>query len=177
MTAPQVISADSHVQEPPELYAEWIPSKYRAKAPHVEKRNGGRYMIVDGKRPRRLDIAAAATNDDDQNREFRDDDEGGRNIERRLKDLARDGVTGEVIYPNSSLALFNSDDAGYQIAVAQAYNDWAADFAAEAPGRLASVALLSPNSAQSATNELVRIAREGRIKQAGFLVNDVSTDM
>ena len=118
MTEPRIISADSHVQEPPELYDKWIPSKYRDKIPRVEERDGGQYIVFDGMRPRRLDIADQEVNEDDENREFRGDDEGGRNIDRRLKDLERDGVSAEVIYPNSSLMLFCSNDTGYQFAIA-----------------------------------------------------------
>ena len=161
MTKPQIISADSHVQEPPELYAKWIPAKYRDRVPRVEERNGGRYLIVDGKRPRRLDIAAAATTDDDENREFRGDDEGGRNIDRRLKDLARDGVTAEVIYPNSSLALFNSDDAGYQLAVAQAYNDWCIDLFGSHGKLFTPVGIVPVRDIGLAVKEVERIAKRG----------------
>ena len=65
----KVISADSHVQEPPELY-ERIPKSLRHRAPHVVERDGARYLVVDGRRPRRLDVAESRTTDDDRNREF-----------------------------------------------------------------------------------------------------------
>ena len=53
-----IISADSHVQEPPELYEERLPEKFRHRAPRIEEREDGSvYCIVDGKRPRRLDLA------------------------------------------------------------------------------------------------------------------------
>ena len=68
----KVISADSHVQEPPELY-DRIPKSLRHRAPHVVERNGARYLIVDGRRPRRLDLADARTTDEDRDREFRED--------------------------------------------------------------------------------------------------------
>ena len=46
----KVISADSHVQEPPELY-ERIPKSLRHRAPRIVEREGARYLIVDGRRP------------------------------------------------------------------------------------------------------------------------------
>lgn len=33
MTGLPVISADSHIQEPPELYSEWLDAKFRDRAP------------------------------------------------------------------------------------------------------------------------------------------------
>ena len=104
MTTQRIISADSHIQEPPELYSTWLPEKFRDRAPHVVERDGGRYLMVDGKRPRRLDMAKRRLEGDDDQREFRDGSTG-RDIERRLGDQARDGVHAEVIYPNMSLAL------------------------------------------------------------------------
>ena len=82
MAGDRVISADSHVQEPPELYTERLDKKFRDRAPHVEERDGHKYFIVDGKKPRRMDFAEARIDEDDQNREFRDDPSGGRDIER-----------------------------------------------------------------------------------------------
>ncbi len=107
MSVAPVISADSHVQEPPELYSEWLDARFRDRVPRRETRDGKTYVIVDGKKPRRVDLADARADEDDQDREFRNDPTGGRDVDRRLGDMARDGVAGEVIYPNSSLALYS----------------------------------------------------------------------
>jgi len=120
----KVISADSHVQEPPEIF-ERLPKSLRHRAPRIVERDGARYLVIDGRRPRRLDIADARTTEDDRDREFREDPSEGRDIDRRLADLERDGVSAEVIYPNRSLNLFMSPAPDYQLAVAQAWNDWA----------------------------------------------------
>ena len=57
MSKPRVISADSHVQEDPLLYQERVPKKYRDRVPHLEERDGARYYVMEGKKPRRLDVA------------------------------------------------------------------------------------------------------------------------
>ena len=126
MTGLHVISADSHVQEPPDLY-ERLPRAMRDRAPRKVERDGKTYIVVDGRKPRRIDLAESRATADDQNREFRNDPSGGRDLEVRLTDLKRDGITAEVIYPNQSLALYMSPEPAYQMAVAQAYNDWAAE--------------------------------------------------
>ena len=160
MTAQRIISADSHIQEPPELFSDWLPEKFRHKAPRIVERDGGRYLIVDGKRPRRLDIAEGRLEGDDDQREFRDGSTG-RDIERRLADQARDGVHAEVIYPNSALSLYNSRDAGYQNAVAGAYNDWILDLFSGHGDRMAPVAIVPVSDIDAAVREVERVAKLG----------------
>ena len=160
MTTQRIISADSHIQEPPELYSTWLPEKFRDRAPHVVERDGGRYLMVDGKRPRRLDIAARSLEGDDDQREFRDGSTG-RDIERRLSDQARDGVHAEVIYPNMSLSLYNSRDADYQNTVARAYNDWIIELFGGHSDRLVPVAIVPVIDIDAAVKEVKRVARLG----------------
>ncbi len=161
MTELTIISADSHVQEPDELYSERIPERFRSKAPHVVERDGGLYRIVDGKTPRRMDIARTRETEADQDREFRGDESGGRDLDRRLADQARDGVAAEVIYPNTSLHLYNSDDAGYQHAVARAYNDWAIELFGRRRDRFAPVAIVPVADLDQAVAEVERAAKLG----------------
>ena len=96
----KIISADSHVQEPKTLYLERVPAKYHHRLPRVEEREDGTYSIVEGRKPRRLDVAKARETEGDKVREFRDDEYGGRDIPRRLADQEKDGISGEIIYPN-----------------------------------------------------------------------------
>ena len=87
-----VISADSHIQEPDEIYADRLDKAFREKAPRVvTNADGSTYRIIDGKRPRRMDVAASRETEDDQNREFRSDPSGGRDLSRRVADQGRDG--------------------------------------------------------------------------------------
>ena len=70
MTELPVISADSHIQEPPEL---WLNAKCRHRAPRTETRDGKTYVITDDKKPRRIDLADGRVNEEDQDRDFRGD--------------------------------------------------------------------------------------------------------
>ena len=156
----KVISADSHVQEPPELY-ERIPKSLRHRAPHIVERDGARYLVVDGRRPRRLDIAETRTTEEDRDREFRKDPSGGRDLDRRLADLERDGVSAEVIYPNQSLGLFMSPAPDYQLAVAKAWNDWASEHFGAHRDRFAPVAMTPVHDVDAAVAEVERAAKLG----------------
>lgn len=161
MSDAPVISADSHVQEPSELYNEWLDKKFRDRAPRIEVRDGAQYSVVDGKKLRRVDLAEERSDEDDQNREFRDDPTGGRDIERRLKDQERDGVSAEVIYPNSSLFLYNSSDPGYQFAVARAYNDWGIGLFGQRKDKFLPVAIVPVIDLDDAVSEVERVAKAG----------------
>ncbi|MBT5191634.1 MAG: amidohydrolase [Rhodospirillaceae bacterium] len=161
MTEMPVISADSHIQEPPELYSEWLDAKFRDRAPRTVSRDGKTFVLVDGKKPRRIDLADERANEEDQDREFRSDPTGGRDVDLRLKDMARDGVMAEVIYPNSSLALYLSPNAGYQYAVALAYNDWLIQNFSAHKNQFAPVGIVPVIDIGDAVAEVQRVAKLG----------------
>ena len=127
----RIISADSHAEEPSELY-ERLPPEYRARAPHMEERDGGLYWIQEGQRPVRQDVAGSKLTEEDRRREFREGAgerggwgrEAGTDIPLRLADLEEDGVSAEVIYPQGLFKVVASPDPDYQMAFARLYNDW-----------------------------------------------------
>ena len=112
------ISTDSHVTEPIELYGERVNAEFRDRVPRIETQDGWRTLLVEGLDPRKLMTA--------------DEREvaivGGVDADERIADQERDGVTAEVIFPTFALqACFASEDAGLQLALCRAYNDWATD--------------------------------------------------
>ena len=162
MAGLKAISADSHVQEAPELFETRVPEEFRPRLPHMEEgEDGAKYRVVEGRKKRRFDIAAENINEDDMEREFRLDPSGGTDIPYRLKDQDRDGVTAEVLYPNSLLALFAAPDPKYQIAVARAYNDWAIELFGGHVDRFAPAALVPVIDVPTAVEEVKRVAGLG----------------
>jgi len=167
------ISADSHVQEPNSLYEDRVPAEYRHRTPHVEERNGATYLVREGKRDRRLDLAASRITEEDMDREFRRDQSGGRDISIRLSDQERDGIRGEVIYPNHGLSLFSSPDPGYQMAVAKAYNDWMIELFGPHPDRFAPAAIVPVADVPAAVDEVRRVHKMGyRVISVPVAMND-----
>ena len=79
MAGYKIISADSHVQEPAELY-ERLPKKYHGKAPRTVEMNGGKYILYDGQSPIRLDLVETRLTDEDRRWEFRGDRGGGADV-------------------------------------------------------------------------------------------------
>ena len=50
----KIISADSHVAEPPELYTELVAPEFRHRTPKIVEKTGGRTGWWEGRKRRRL---------------------------------------------------------------------------------------------------------------------------
>jgi predicted TIM-barrel fold metal-dependent hydrolase len=162
MTQP-IISADSHVFEPPDLWQSRVGSEYRDRAPRVAAlKDGGEAMLFDdGSRIPYVGFGSAgdrgrtsAVMPLDQVRS------GGWDPAARLRDMDADGIQAEVLYPSFGMRLFNLQDAGLQLACMRAYNDWLAEYFSAAPERLLGQALL-PLDVDAALGELERIGGRG----------------
>ena len=138
----RMISADSHITEPPNCYRDHIDPEFRDRAPHIEHIDGGGdIFVIDGmKTPVPLGIVAAAGKPAEQIRllgtRFEDLHRGGWDPEARLADQDRDGVAAEVIYPTVGMAICNHRDADYKKACFDAYNRWLAEYCGAHPDRL-----------------------------------------
>ena len=156
----KIISADSHLEEPQELWKR-LPSKYLEKAPHTVERNGGTYQLYDGLPPIRLDLLEGRLTEEDKSREFRNDRSGGTDISLRLADLALDGVSAEVIYPNSIFHIYSSPDPEYQLAAATMYNDWQIEIFREYPEVFIPAAVIPTIDIPAAVKEAQRAVSNG----------------
>ena len=129
----KLISADSHVDEPLELWQERLPVHLRHKAPHIEVRDGKRLMIQDGMRPKKMTMGSDEKTDEDKLRE-----QGrlqGWDVGYRLNAQDIDGVGAEVVYPGTfGLEMACSPDAEFQGEVARVYNDWTTELFGEPKG-------------------------------------------
>ena len=86
---------------------------------------------------------------------------GGYDPEQHLKDMALDGVAGEVLYPSQGLFYFRVADSGLMSAIFRAYNDWIAEFCRTDPNRLKGIAMINLDDVQEGIRELERAARLG----------------
>jgi len=86
---------------------------------------------------------------------------GGYYPEQHLKDMALDGVAGEVLYPSQGLFYFKVADPLLMSAIFRAYNDWLAEFCRTDPARLKGIAMINLDDVQDAIKELERAARLG----------------
>jgi predicted TIM-barrel fold metal-dependent hydrolase len=138
-----VISADSHITEPPNTYLDHIDPAFRDRAPRmVDGGEGvGDLFVIDGMRtPVPMGLVAAAGKPAEEIRvmgvRFEDLHRSGWDPSARLADQERDGVSAEVIYPTVGMQLCNHPDGDYKKACFDAYNRWVAEYCAVAPARL-----------------------------------------
>ncbi len=84
---------------------------------------------------------------------------GRPELETRLRDLDRDGIDAEVIYPNRGLLMWASPDPAHQTAMCKVWNDWALEFFAPQKQRCAPVAAVAPKDVETAVKEVERVAK------------------
>lgn len=155
-----LISADSHVAEPEELW-DRLPEDLRAERPVLETLpDGGERYTIEGST-----IALPlqeALSEDDWRREYRGDPSGARDLTRRLADMAHEGVDAQVIFPEAGLGLCGGDGSReYHVAIAKAYNDWVIDAFAPEPQRFRPAALIPTDDANAAFEEAERCLKKG----------------
>ncbi len=171
MAEPQLISADSHVNEPGDLWVERIDKAFRDRAPRVvdnlPDRQPGSYLVLEGIQPIHLTQGLGAGKKPEelpkffQESTYKDARRGGWDPAERLKDMALDGVEAEVIYTTLGFRQFWFTDAALQQACFRAYNDWLAEYCAYVPKRLAGLALISLYDIDAAIRELRRCRQMG----------------
>jgi predicted TIM-barrel fold metal-dependent hydrolase len=167
----KLVSADSHVNEPGDLWVERIDKAFRDRAPRVVDnlpgRQPGSYLVLEdippihltqglgaGKKPEELPTFFQQTT-------YKDARPGGWDPAERLKDMEMDGVEAEVIYTTLGFRQFWFKDAALQQACFRAYNDWLAEYCSYAPKQLAGLALISLYDIEEAVRELQRCRQMG----------------
>ena len=164
------ISADSHVNEPPELFAERVPARLRDRVPRTEIVDGEPRLLIEGMRPRKIPRGRVELEGEDLERS----QAGGYDPEQRIRDQDRDGVAAEVVFPTLSLqSSFSTPDPELQMALARAYNDWAADVFAAWPERFAPAAIVPMLDIEAACAEARRSIERGM--RTLFLPSQVPT--
>src|SRR2546430_217986 len=165
---PLVLSSDSHVFEPPDLWQTRIDRAFRDRAPRIQRIDGTDYIVVEADQIlsgigliSNAGARFAAPETISAQGRFEDVHRGGCAPAQHLKDMALDGVAGEVLYPSQGLFYFKVADPLLMSAIFRAYNDWLADFCRTDSARLKGIAMINLDDVQDAITELERAARLG----------------
>ena len=126
-----LISSDSHVMEPGDLWATRLPKGLRDQAPTFPD------TVSEQAKP------------------------GGWDPNERLKEMAVDGVSLEVLYATRGMTLFRIEDVPLQEACVRAFNDWLIEYCAASPDRLFGIGLISLYDVDHAVAELERCRNAG----------------
>jgi predicted TIM-barrel fold metal-dependent hydrolase len=169
MTVDVVISADSHVMEPADLWTSRLPAALREHAPEVRPNpdKPGWLFYAPTLPPSTVSGSWGAGVDRAKFQEhletagYESARPSGWDPVERLKDQDVDGVHAEVLYGTLGMRLFRMTDAALQRTIFAVYNDWLAEFCAHAPDRLHGLGLISLWDVDEGVRELERCAALG----------------
>jgi predicted TIM-barrel fold metal-dependent hydrolase len=159
----RLVSADSHVNEPPGLWVDRVPARFKERAPHVVHLDAGDAWIIEGaKEPITFGMNACAGLEPTNMKawlRFEDIRTGGWDPAARVKEMDQDGVDAEVLYPTPRLSagILANLDADYHHAMVRAYNDWLCEYASYAPERFGGMAILPNRGVEPAIEEMERV--------------------
>jgi uncharacterized protein len=165
-----IVSADSHIIEPADLWTARVPQGLRQRAPRVVRQDfHGResdVFVAEGLTPFPVSGFAVAGFDpsefpDRMTRGYAGVRPSAWDPTLRIADQERDGVAGEVLYPSLAMTLFQLEDGELRAASFAAYNDWLAEYCSHSPRRLAGVAMISLDDPAQAAGHLAATVRQG----------------
>jgi predicted TIM-barrel fold metal-dependent hydrolase len=168
----RLISGDSHVNEPPELFTSRVPATLKERVPRIEHFPEGDGWVIEGaKDPINFGMNACAGQGPDELRgwvRFEDIRRGGYDPAARLVEMEADAVDAEILYPTPRLAqgIVANPDPDLHLAMVRAYNDWLSDYVAHAPERFGGLVLLPNCGSAAAADELRRVAGRAGIRGA-----------
>lgn len=167
----KLVSADSHVIEPPDLWTSRVDRKYVDRAPRIIRGETSDLFVCEGALTEKMGIGLLATarkwkepkgwDEYNHRGRFAEVCKGGYDPEFRLKLLEPEGVEAELLYTSLGLNLYSLPDLELQLACFKAFNDWMAEFCSAAPTRLFGVAMIPTEPVDVALTELQRCAHMG----------------
>lgn len=191
----KLISADDHVQEPPDLWLERLSkTKWGDRIPHVAMQPGGveRWVlngkVVDNRAGAVTPVARVGALLSDPYADpptWSDVPKAAYEPAERLKAMDRDGVDVQVLYPGaagvSGEFLAAIEDPELELACVQAYNDWLIDTWAASSDRFVTQCLVPVTSVEAAATEMERAIGKGHkgvaMPAAPWRINEGSTHL
>ena len=165
----RLISSDSHIVEPPDLWQERIAPKFKDRAPYlVHEKDTDQWMVdgnhkfgvvgVAGQAGQRFEDASKLSL---KGRFELNVPRGGWDPHAHVEDLDVDDVAGALIFPTEGLHTWGIPESDLLSAVFRAYNDWLADFCKPYPDRLKGVAMVNLDDVSEGIEEMERCAKMG----------------
>jgi len=166
-----MISADSHIVEPPDLWQTWLPAEFRARAPQLVKdeEGGDAWLYNDGGAPAPLGLVTVTRGRAREElrwggAKYASINRGNFEGSARVGEMLEDGVVAEVIYPpqRTMRHFMLGTEREFHLAGIRAYNDWLHDaFCAQAPDRLVGIAQMPGTGIDDALAEMRRCHAKG----------------
>ncbi len=176
-----VIDADGHICEPPDLWEKYIEPKFREGCPKlITTGDGGEifriegdYAIDLGRGKKKVSfgaVGAIGARDGKVSPKipYVEGRKGGFDPHARIPDMDAEGIDASFLYPSLGLFLGATKDPDFSAAACRAYNRWLADYCKPYPERLFGAAMLPMQSVAGAVQEMQFAAKELGFR-AGFI--------
>jgi predicted TIM-barrel fold metal-dependent hydrolase len=162
-----MVSSDSHIIEPPDLWEGRMPKDLAERGPKVVREADGGWWYIDGfKTMSFLGTQTGVRFEGDPDKlhtsaQFESVRPAAYEPAAYLVENEEDGIWGSVIYPSQGLVLFSVPVTDVVTAAMHAYNDWLADFCSHDTGRLKGIAMVNVDDPDTAAAELERCRNMG----------------
>lgn len=166
-----LLSADNHVVEPPDLWMSRIESKYRDKAPRLVPGETADWWMVG--EDLCVGSVGLSTHPGERYRQDRQHEmstydryekvrPGSYDPHEAIKDMEVDGVEGAMIFPSLGVGgMWQVADSGLLSAICRTYNDWMTEFCQPYPKRLKGAAMINLDDVPAGVEELRRSRKMG----------------
>lgn len=166
-----LVSVDDHVVEPPNLFDDWLPSRFRDEAPNVVRKDDGTDVwrfgraeipniglnAVAGRPPEEYAIDPTS---------FDDLRTGCYDVDDRVRDMDANGALGSMCFPSfpqfCGQLFARHPDKELALALVRAYNDWHIEaWCGSHPGRFIPLSIPPLWDPELMAAEVRRVAEKG----------------
>lgn len=165
-----LVSIDDHVLEPPDVWQNRVPAKFRDQAPRLVDVDGTEYWKYEDKLVPTPGLAAVAGKAREQFSPhpvgYGDMRPGCYDATARVEDMNRAGILSSMCFPSfprfCGQIFKEAEDKELALICLQAYNDWMIDeWCGSHPGRFIPLTLMPLWDPQLAAAEVTRCAEKG----------------
>jgi predicted TIM-barrel fold metal-dependent hydrolase len=166
-----LVSVDDHVVEPPDMFDNHLPARFKDLAPKVvQADDGSDVWLYEGQQLPNIGLNAVAGKPQEEYgidpTTFAEMRRGCYDIHARIRDMDAGGILGSMCFPSFPQfcgQLFSrTEDTSVALAMLQAYNDWHIDeWCGSYPGRFIPLSLPPIWDAQLMADEVHRVAAKG----------------
>ncbi|TMA63631.1 MAG: amidohydrolase [Deltaproteobacteria bacterium] len=159
--AERLISADSHVNPPPDLWVRDAPRHLADRVPRVESTPEGDVWVVDRKTQPVQGLSFMGGRDYKDYRPrvvYKEMRPGSWDPQARLADMDQDGIAVDVLYGGGPMRYDDPELRRWCIA---RYNDWLFELERASGGRLVGIPVIPIDSLDEALAELRRVLAKG----------------
>ena len=166
-----LVSVDDHVVEPPDMFDQHLPDRYKDVAPRVVRTDSGDDVwLYEGQELPNIGLNAVAGKPPAEYgiepTSFAEMRKGCWDIDQRIADMDANGVLGSMCFPSFPQfcgQLFSrTEDKDVALAMVQAYNDWHIDqWCGSYPGRFIPLSIPPIWDPELMAAEVRRVAAKG----------------